>query len=301
MTKDWLSHFKPATVPLTSIACLYCVVVFVALNLAGSDLSLESAAQWGHYPDRVIWEGKPWALITSVFVHLKIVHIAFNLYMLWMLGSCFEEHLGSRRWLLFFVGAAWVSSSAELLLSGSNGIGISGVVYALFGFAWLTRPRLPPFAELMDDHTVKTFLAWLVVCIVLTQLNVMQIANWAHAFGLAFGASVGALFVLRRRPAGFGLISLLLLSFVPLIWCPLSADWTSRQASQAHERGEYGTAIHWYRRSLALGQDSTWVWANLAMIYRFQEKTTEYKNALEELRKVDAEAAQKVESGYGTP
>jgi GlpG protein len=174
-------------------------VVFLALGLGG-DVSWEVGERWGYFPDNVIWEGKPWALITSVFVHLEIWHIAFNVYWLWLLGTCFEETVGSLRWLLFFLGAAWVSASAELLFGGGAGIGMSGVGYALFGFGWVARQKMPRVAEIINDQTAQIFLVWLLLCVALTQFGVMQIANWAHAFGLAFGAAVAALFVLRWRP-----------------------------------------------------------------------------------------------------
>jgi GlpG protein len=143
--QDSFFDSKPFRAPLTTVACAVCVMIFVALNMASEADFGGVAANLGYLPDRVIWEGKPWVLITSVFVHLEIWHILFNIYWLWILGSCLEESIGSVRWLLFFVGAAWVSSSAELLLGGNSGIGMSGVVYALFGFGWIARGRLPEF------------------------------------------------------------------------------------------------------------------------------------------------------------
>ncbi|HEX8237246.1 MAG TPA: rhomboid family intramembrane serine protease [Abditibacteriaceae bacterium] len=294
---------KATAAPLTVLACIFCVVVFTALNLTGDSSSWEVLERWGHFPDTVIWEGKPWALLTSVFVHQEIWHVAFNIYWLWFLGTCFEEAFGSWRWLLFFLGAAWVSSSAELLFGGSSGIGMSGVGYALFGFGWVARRKVPGFADILNDQTVQVFLVWLVLCVALTQTGYMQIANWAHAFGLAFGASVAALFVLRWRPwiPATALVLLLTVSFVPLKWCPLSPQWTSLQATQAQERSDYNAAIGWYQRSLALGQDPTWVWWNLASIYGQQQNNIEYSKALLELRKVDKDSAEEVESEYGSP
>jgi GlpG protein len=294
---------KATAAPLTVLACLLCIVVFAALGLAGGETSWETMQKWGYFPDNVIWDGKPWALLSSVFVHLEIWHFAFNLYWLWFLGSCFEKRMGSLRWLFFFLGAAWVSAAAELLFSGNGSIGMSGVGYALFGFGWVARRKMPDFADILTDQTVQVFLVWLVLCVAMTQFGFMQIANWAHAFGLAFGASVAALFVLRWRPwvPATGLALLLFTSFVPLKWCPLSPEWTSLQAIQAEERSDYESAITWYQRSLALGQDSTWVWQNLAAIYGYQDRKSEYAKALTELRKLNKETAQEVESEYGAP
>src|SRR5687768_9461977 len=124
---------------LTPVACGLCIIAFLGLNFQVADTSWASLSRWGYLPDRAIWEGAPWALVTSVFVHLEIWHIGFNVYWLWILGSCLERNIGSLRWLLFFIAAAWVSSAAELLFTGNSGIGMSGVGYALFGFGWVAR------------------------------------------------------------------------------------------------------------------------------------------------------------------
>ena len=69
MRLESLFRSKIYAAPLTALACVYCAMVFLALNLSG-DKSWASSAHWGYFPDNAVWEGKPWALITSVFVHL---------------------------------------------------------------------------------------------------------------------------------------------------------------------------------------------------------------------------------------
>ena len=302
MRIESLFRSKLYTAPLTASACAYCVLVFLALNLSG-DKSWAAAGRWGYFPDDVVWEDQPWALLTSVFVHLEIWHIAFNVYWLWILGSILEESIGSLRYAVFFVGAAWVSSAGELLLGGNSGIGMSGVVYALFGFGWVARRKMPQFKAILNDQTVNVFLVWLVFCVVLTKFGAMQVANWAHGFGLLFGASVGGLFVLpsRRWLCALGLVVLLGGSVVPLKWCPLSPDWTSLQATSAQERGDYKQAIYWYQRSLVAGADKSWAWTNLANVYGFRGDKVEYAAALRELRDVDSKSADEIEADYGKP
>lgn len=302
MRFESLFRSKLYAAPLTASACAYCVLVFLALNLSG-DKSYAFSEHWGYFPDRAIWEGQPWALLTSVFVHLEIWHIAFNLYWLWILGGILEESIGSLRFALFFVGAAWVSSAGELLLGGDLGIGMSGVGYALFGFGWVARRKMAGFKAILNDQTVNVFLVWLVFCIVLTKFGVMQVANWAHLFGLLFGASVGGLFVLKWRQwlCAVGLMVLLGGSVVPLKWCPLSPEWTSLQAMAARSSSNEKQAIYWYRRTISLGGDKSWAWANLAIIYALRGDKAEYAAALRELRDVDSKSADEIEADYGKP
>jgi GlpG protein len=131
----------------------------------------------------------------------------------------------------------------------------------------------------------------------------MQIANAAHFFGLAFGVCVAALFVLQWRPSlpAAGLVLLLGVSFVPLQWCPLSADWTALEAIHADRQKDYPAAIALYRRSLELGSDPAWVWASLAAIYATEQNESEYVKAVQELRKIDPELARGLATDLGTP
>ena len=294
---------SPATAPITAVACLWCVVVFLAMNLTEGGISWQDAAAWGYFPDSVVWEGKPWILISSSFVHIEIWHIAFNLYWLWVLGSCFEETVGWIQWVIFLLASAWVSAALELLLGGNSGIGMSGVGYALFGFGWVSRRKLSRFAEILDERTVQIFVIWLFLCIVLTNFGIMQIANWAHIFGLAFGAGIGGVYVLREQrwlPAA-GVALLVAVSFVPLKWCPTSPDWNAKNAEQAHDRKDFAGAIPWYQRALARGADPSWAWSNLAIIYGYQENQVEYSKAMNELRKIDEKVAREIEADYGAP
>jgi GlpG protein len=298
---DILSGRTKNAPAMTFIACILCVVVFIGLQFT-DQRTYAQLEPWGWYSDMAIWQGKPWVMISSVFVHLQIWHIGFNVYWLWLLGSCLEMYAGSWRWLLFFFAAAWVSSAFEVLAAGGMGIGISGVVYALFGFGWIARPHSREFRGLLSDQTVQSFVIWLFLCIVLTATGALRIGNAAHFSGLAFGALVAAVFVRRWRLAITvpALIAVVALSFVPLFWCPLSPDWNAMQAMQAQDKGDLDTAIAFYQRSLARGAEPGFVWANIALIEASRQNAKAYIKAIDELRKVDSKEADRLESAFGT-
>lgn len=281
----------------TTLACALCAFAFIGLSLRGQNLQWDEASRWGYLPPDAIWEGKPWGLISSVFVHLQFFHIAFNVYWLWILGNCLEQKIGSWRWLAFFLSAAWVSSALQLLLSGETGIGMSGVGYALFGFGWVARSKMPEFGRILDNQTVLIFVLWLVGCAIATQLKLVNIGNAAHLGGMVFGAGVAGLFVLKWKPVLLApaLLALCALSIVPLFWCPTSPTWNALQADKALERKDYNAAIKLYERSLEMGQDPKWAWTNLALLYQEQHNASEYAHAVSELRQVDAKAAQQFE------
>lgn len=281
---------------LTMLMCGVCVIVFAGLSSGSALESWESASRWGYYPPGAEWDGKYWGLITSVFVHVELWHLAFNVYWLWYLGGRLEKTIGMVRWLAFFLMAAIVSSGLQLAVSDTTGIGASGVVYAIFGFMWWSQDHFEEFKESLPKQTVIIFVVWLVICLATTYLKIWEVGNAAHISGLIFGIAVAEASVTQRkvvlaRVAG---IALVIASIVTLFWCPWSAGWVSRKAYKAHSIGDYSNAVALYRRSLELGQDAVWVWTNLAIAYKQMGDEARYEEAVKTLEKLDEKAAQSV-------
>ncbi|MGE0884907.1 MAG: rhomboid family intramembrane serine protease [Blastocatellales bacterium] len=281
---------------LVWLVCAVCVIVFIGLSSGSALESWETASTWGYYPPGAEWDGRYWGLITSVFVHVELWHLAFNVYWLWYLGGRLEKAIGMVRWLAFFLMAAIVSSGLQLAVSDTTGIGASGVVYAIFGFMWWSQDHYEGFRESLTKQTVFIFIVWLVICLVATYLKIWEVGNTAHVSGLIFGIAVAEACVTRRkvilaRVAG---ITLVVASIVTLFWCPWSAGFVSRKAYKAHSKGDYLNAIALYRRSLELGQDAVWVWTNMAMVYKQMGDEAKYEEAVRTLEKLDEKAAQSV-------
>jgi GlpG protein len=94
-----------------------------------------------------------------------------------------------------------------------------------------------PFRRIVDQRLANLFMIWLVGCIVVTQLGIARIANAAHVGGLIFGVLTAMVFVRRERLWLFAplLAAVVVLSFVPLFWCPLSPQWRALHAARQTE------------------------------------------------------------------
>src|SRR5690349_10235474 len=85
------------------------VVVFGAMVAAGVGLvspSIDGLITWGaNYAPRTT-SGQGWRLLSNVFVHIGIVHVAMNMIGLWQIGFLVERLLGNRGFLAvyFFSG-----------------------------------------------------------------------------------------------------------------------------------------------------------------------------------------------------
>ncbi|MFH0910719.1 MAG: rhomboid family intramembrane serine protease [Planctomycetota bacterium] len=252
------------------IAVVLCVAVFLGFFSTSSQVAWKSVVDCGLLPKRSVWEGTYWTLLTSVFVHFAVWHMAFNVYWLWLLGSRMEEAIGSWRFLIFFVLAALVSSSLQLAASEGMGIGASGVVYAIFGFMWVGRRRFQSFQEILNDRTALVFIVWLVGCVVLTVLNIWNVGNAAHVSGLLFGAAVAGHFVVRYKPPLVlaAMVALVVLSIVPLFWCPWSVQWLSHKAYEADVAQDHRGALDLYTRVIEQDPRNAWAYHNRGLVFR---------------------------------
>jgi GlpG protein len=258
---------------LTWLSCAACMLVFIGIHAESGGGESDAVMKWGWQPPDRIYDGVYWALFTSVFVHVEFWHLGFNLYWLYHLGRRLEQAIGSWRWLAFFLGAALVSSSAELAVGGNTGIGASGVGYALFGLMWILRKHVPAFAEILDQRAVAIFLIWLVACVAMTAANVLAVGNAAHFSGLLFGTAVAAsiLHKTRRQLVAIAIALLVGASVASLIWAPWSMSWTSWRAVRSHKNGDYTAAIRWYERSMNQGQDKKWCQENIELARQAME------------------------------
>ena len=135
--------------------------------------------------------GQVWRLVTPIFLHFSLMHILFNMMALVDLGGLIEMRKGTLRLAGLVLGSAIVSNLAQYASGGwvnpAFG-GMSGVIYALFGYVWMKGRHEPAGGLYLSQRTATYMLFWLVFCMTGAVGN---IANAAHVAGLAFGVVVG--------------------------------------------------------------------------------------------------------------
>lgn len=167
-----------------------CVVVFVLQSLAGVNAV---AADWGMWPAGVAINGQWYRLLTSVFLHGSWLHLAFNMYVLYVLGPPLERLLGHARFLVLFLVSGLGGAVASFTFSVPNtvSVGASGAIFGLMG-ALVVAGR-----HLRADITQVLILIGINVVIGFLAPGV----DWrAHLGGLLTGAAVA--FVFSKAPSG---------------------------------------------------------------------------------------------------
>lgn len=274
---------------ITGLFVAVCGFIFLGLVYKQDYESWDTLAKFGYVRADFIWKGQVWGLLTSAFIHIEFWHLALNVYWLWTLGSRLERAIGSLRFVAFFLASAFVSSSFQLAVSDSTGIGASGVIYAIFGFMWPLRHRYPSFKEVLNFRTIQLFVFWIGVCVVITWLGVLNVGNASHISGLMFGAAVAGVFAAHQKRILMSVAptALVVLAVVPLFWCPWSAAWLSEKAYEAHAVEQYDVAILRYTEVIAIDPENSWALLNRSYAY---EALGEYGKA-----KVDFQRAHSID------
>src|SRR5216683_2448506 len=104
-----------------------------------------------------IRRGQLWRLVTSILPHIDILHLTFNLYWLWVLGTVVERVYGHLRTALVLLLFAVGSSSWDFAFA-QGGVGLSGVGYGLFGLLYVLSQHDERFKDSLDKRTVKLFI-----------------------------------------------------------------------------------------------------------------------------------------------
>jgi GlpG protein len=228
-TTPRLKQSEPQFPILTGLLCAVAVLVTLANTTAGNETgtfwsALGSFAQ----PYAVdIWSGKVWQLFTAIFLHSGWMHLLFDVYWLYILGSMIEKEIGQIKLLAFVVVSALVTGGCQMAWAGEPGIGLSGVVYAMVGLMWIGRMRYETWGNIMTRQTIQLMVGWALLCIVTTYFHIMAIANSAHVSGLIFGLSLSWIWLAPRKRWIWAvpLAATLIIAGMGVWWMPWSSDW----------------------------------------------------------------------------
>ena len=199
--RSWRSVAGPAIATLVLIAVSVLVTALVSIG------KKPELADWLFIgrPEEVtfgkpffyVLHGQPWRLVTPIFLHLSFLHILFNMWWLFDLGTLIERRIGSWWFLLLVLSTAIVSNASQYFWTGSPYFGgMSGVIYALFGYVWV-RGRIDPSTGFaVQTSAALILLAWLAFGFT-GQLG--PVANVAHLSGLASGLAFGAIAGIANR------------------------------------------------------------------------------------------------------
>ena len=173
------------------------IIINVLVYMATALLPL---GKWIFGFGSLFWVGNPlfhtYQFVTYMFLHANFEHVFFNMFALWMFGRTLEYELGSRRFLVYYMGcgigaaliqmlAAWASGEYYIQLVGASGA-VMGLLLA-FGVMHpnamivLLIPPIPMKAKwfVIIYGVIELFLGW-------TGYG-GNVAHFAHVGGMLWG------------------------------------------------------------------------------------------------------------------
>jgi rhomboid protease GluP len=149
-------------------------------------LGADYPAALGMKVNALIIQGQYWRLFTPMFLHASVLHIGFNMYALYVLGTGLERFYGHGRYLTLYLLAGFSGNVASFLFSSAASLGASTAIFGMLGaqavFFYQNREVFGPVARqsLMNIITIAA-------------INLLiglspGIDNWGHLGGLVGGA-----------------------------------------------------------------------------------------------------------------
>jgi membrane associated rhomboid family serine protease len=114
------------------------VLIYVITAAQGSGINAPGGrlfAKWVLFGPAVA-NGDWWRLITSAFLHANLIHIAFNMYFLWFVGTAVENALGRGRFLAVYLISGLSGAAGALVFTPTSPtVGASGALFGILGVA----------------------------------------------------------------------------------------------------------------------------------------------------------------------
>lgn len=135
-----------------------------------------------------VLKGQWWRVITPVFLHSGLLHLAANMIALLIVGYIVEEKIGAAKYILAFAGSAVFSSLCIMKFTGGT-VGASGGIFGIIGV------MIVVFVKDRSYILEKMSLAkWVVLMLYVIISNLIgRISVLSHASGFAAGIIIGIL------------------------------------------------------------------------------------------------------------
>lgn len=214
----------PATVALLVLIAIMWVAeggLTVGMGTVSINRALALGAQ---YTPDIVQNGQWWRLLAAMFIHWSWLHIIFNAWSLWILGSIVEPFEESYRFLIIYIVAGLFGGLVTLVFMPANTLsaGASGAIFGLLG-------AVVVISIMLRGPMTRGLFGWAMLILVINlviDVSTPGIAIWDHIGGFVGGMlATLAVGLPEREPTfwntfgvgGLVVLTLLLLTQVPAV------------------------------------------------------------------------------------
>jgi len=182
----WVTVKQPNVTPFFTYGLLgFTVLIFLLQSLSLYLLKEDWPAAFGLKANQLIIAGQFWRLITPVFLHGSIMHLALNMYALFIFGPNLERYYGHGRFAALYLLSGFTGNVISFIFSPAYSLGSSTAIFGLLGaegvFLYQNRKLFPGMAQRALTQLVVVALLNLVIGLR------PGIDNYGHIGGLVGG------------------------------------------------------------------------------------------------------------------
>ena len=195
--KVYESIFRPKKIVVTNLLIVINVLVFfIAFVLSGANLSALNLLRYGGINATLVQNGEIWRLITGGFLHGGILHLLFNMYSLYIIGTQIENFVGKWKFLAIYFASMISASLMSCVINDSVvSVGASGAIFGLLGamvyFGYHYRLYL--------GSVLRNQIIPLILLNLLFGFMVSGVDNAAHLGGLIGGLLISMALGVQKR------------------------------------------------------------------------------------------------------
>jgi rhomboid protease GluP len=195
-----LQNVFPNYAPVSYLLLTTNFVLFILIFLTDRDLSAEdlrrlllggsagSLVRWGADVALLVNEGEWWRLFSAIFIHVGIIHLAFNSYALVFIGPILEDLLGRDKFLVLYVTTGvfgFVLSNAYYDPRVPTA-GASGAIFGLIGAAIILSRRWAAGGSLFRQQLIHWAIYGFGYGMVLGANNAAHLGGFVAGMALAY-------------------------------------------------------------------------------------------------------------------
>ncbi|NLI90161.1 MAG: rhomboid family intramembrane serine protease [Epulopiscium sp.] len=187
--------YRRAKVTFIFLVIIVFYFIFIALN--GGTTNTDALIKYGAmFPPYVLFYKEYYRFISSIFIHIGLMHIIFNSYALYIFGPQIEGLMGSKKYLLFFLLTGIGGNLTTFIFNfKSVSAGASGSLFGLLGaFLYLLHRR--PY--MITPEGRRSLLSLLGINLAITVVS-PSISTTAHLGGLIIGYLLSYIFLKEKN------------------------------------------------------------------------------------------------------
>ncbi|MRR29439.1 rhomboid family intramembrane serine protease [bacterium] len=201
---------RPASNPpcVTYFMIASCVLVYLVQMATRTPGGGDLLSNWGAKVNSAIIAGQYWRLITPMWLHGSLLHIAFNMYALFIFGANLERPYGHGRFLALYMVSGFAGNVISFMMSPRASLGSSTAIFGLIAAQGVFLYQ--------NRKLIRNAQGMLINTLTIAGINLVLglspgIDNWGHLGGLlgglAFAWSAGPLWDIQNDITGMRLVN----------------------------------------------------------------------------------------------